>query len=70
MDPRLRKKHAQIMAELHLLGVPVPLSLEPGYSCKAHTGFTFKVSHRSGKIETGEIDGNPLKVTLCPPAVS
>jgi hypothetical protein len=53
MNAKLEAKRALIIAELHLLGVPVPLSLEPYHAVK-NTAVHYRVSHRSGLIENGE----------------
>jgi hypothetical protein len=55
MGNKLREKHAQIIAELHFLRVPVPLGLEPFYANKDKDQFYYKILHRSGRTETGEL---------------
>jgi hypothetical protein len=55
MGNRLRAKHAQIIAELRFLRVPVPLEVVPFFANKNQEQFFFKITHSSGKTETGEV---------------
>jgi hypothetical protein len=55
MGNRLRAKHAQIIAELRYLRVPVPLEVVPFFANKNQEQFFFNISHSSGRTETGEV---------------
>ncbi|KAF6244148.1 hypothetical protein COO60DRAFT_1600013, partial [Scenedesmus sp. NREL 46B-D3] len=54
MDSRLDEKHALIIAELHYLKVPEPLSLEVFFANRSKTTFSFKICHHSGRQQTEE----------------
>ncbi|KAF6251014.1 hypothetical protein COO60DRAFT_1564711 [Scenedesmus sp. NREL 46B-D3] len=54
MGSRLDEKHALIIAELHYLKVPEPLSLEVFFANRSKTTFSFKICHHSGRQQTEE----------------